>query len=52
MSSNYPHFDLNPNTGEPEGEWTTTRVATNTVFADAARPSHVVFPIVLRDRTT
>jgi predicted acyl esterase len=20
-SSNFPHFDVNPNSGEPEGEW-------------------------------
>ncbi len=46
-SSNFPHFDLNPNTGEPEGRWTRCRVATNTVFCDAARPSCVVLPIVL-----
>jgi putative CocE/NonD family hydrolase len=45
-SSNYPHFDINPNTGEPEGAWKSTRVARNTVFMDAARPSHVLLPIV------
>lgn len=45
-SSNYPHFDLNPNSFEPEGLWSTMRVATNSVFLDAERPSHVVLPIV------
>ena len=45
-SSNFPHFDLNYNTGEPEGKATSVRVAHNTVFVDAARPSHVVLPIV------
>jgi putative CocE/NonD family hydrolase len=45
-SSNYPHFDVNPNTGEPEGRWRRTRVATNTVFTNAARPSSVILPIV------
>ena len=45
-SSNFPHFDVNPNTGAPEGEGLATRVATNTVFADAARPSHIVLPII------
>lgn len=49
-SSNYPHFDLNPNTGEPEGRWTRTRVATNTVFMQADRPSSVTLPIIPRDR--
>ena len=45
-SSNYPHFDLNFNTGEPEGLATTSRVATNTLYVDRSRPSHVVLPIV------
>jgi putative CocE/NonD family hydrolase len=49
-SSNYPHFDLNFNTGEPEGLATHSRVATNTVFMDRDRPSYVVLPLVpLRD---
>lgn len=45
-SSNFPHFDLNFNTGEPEGEATEARVATNTVFFDRTRPSHVLLSIV------
>ena len=45
-SSNYPHFDVNPNSFEPEGLWTTMRPATNRIFVDAARPSHVVLPVV------
>ena len=45
-SSNFPHFDLNFNTGEPEGEATEARVATNTVFVDRTRPSHVLLSIV------
>jgi putative CocE/NonD family hydrolase len=45
-SSNYPHFDLNFNTGEPEGMATESRVATNTVWMTAERPSHAVLPIV------
>jgi len=45
-SSNFPHFDLNPNTGEPEGRWTAMRTATNTVHLDAARPSRVILPVV------
>ena len=48
-SSNYPHFDLNPNTGEPEGRATRLRVATNRVYVDAVRPSRVLLPIVPRD---
>ena len=45
-SSNYPHFDLNFNTGEPEGLATDVRVATNTVWLDRSRPSHAVLPVV------
>lgn len=47
-SSNYPHFDLNFNTGEPEGQATYVRVATNTVWLDPDGPSHAVLPIVPR----
>ncbi len=45
-SSNFPHFDLNFNTGEPEGLSTHARVAANSVYVDASRPSHVVLPII------
>ncbi len=45
-SSNFPKFDVNPNTGAPEGTGRTTCVARNTVYCDATRPSRVVLPIV------
>jgi putative CocE/NonD family hydrolase len=45
-SSNFPKFDVNPNTGEPEGRSRRRRVATNTLFVDAARPSRVVLPVL------
>jgi putative CocE/NonD family hydrolase len=45
-SSNFPKFDVNPNTGEAEGKARRRRVATNTVFCDTAHPSHAVLPIV------
>ncbi len=45
-SSNFPRFDINPNTGEPIGRHTHTVVARNTVYHDAGRPSQVVLPIV------
>jgi len=45
-SSNFPHFDFNPNTGEPEGKATRTQIATNRVFVDQAHPSHVVLPVI------
>jgi uncharacterized protein len=45
-SSNFPKFDVNPQSGEAEGSARRRVVATNTVFGDAARPSQVVLPIV------
>ena len=45
-SSNFPRFDVNPNTGEPLNEQRGWRVATNTIYHDAKHPSHVVLPIV------
>ncbi|MCC7162420.1 MAG: CocE/NonD family hydrolase [Anaerolineae bacterium] len=45
-SSNFPRFDLNPNTGEPMGRHTRTEVAHNAVYCDAAHPSHIVLPII------
>jgi putative CocE/NonD family hydrolase len=45
-SSNFPHFDVNPNTGEPLGQSRRLQVAHNTVYHDAAHPSHVVLPII------
>ncbi|MGA5896517.1 CocE/NonD family hydrolase [Streptomyces venetus] len=40
-SSNFPRFDVNTNTGEPEATARRTRTATNTVHMDAGRPSHL-----------
>jgi uncharacterized protein len=48
-SSNFPHFDVNPNSGEPEGEWHQPRVARNRVVVEAGRPSHIVLPVIPRD---
>jgi len=45
-SSNFPRFDVNPNTGEPLNANTGWRVANNTVFHDRGRPSHIVLPVV------
>jgi putative CocE/NonD family hydrolase len=49
-SSNFPHFDINPNTGGPEGTDQSVRVATNRVYVDRGRPSQVVLPLVPADR--
>lgn len=45
-SSNFPRFDVNPNTGEPLNRHRLTQVATQTIFHDAARPSRIVLPII------
>lgn len=50
-SSNFPRFDRNTNTGgtiAEEGEAAFV-VAANTVFHDAARPSHLLLPVVERE---
>ncbi len=44
-SSEFPHYDVNPQTFEPEGASRTWRKAVNTLFVDAARPSMVILPI-------
>ena len=59
-SSNWPRFEVNPNTGEDlpgytgqngRGEWVidpkSLRVAKNTVFMDASHPSTLILPVVL-----
>jgi len=45
-SSNFPRFDVNPNTGEPVGRHTHSVVTRNTVHVSRTRPSHVVLPII------
>jgi putative CocE/NonD family hydrolase len=45
-SSNFPRFDVNPNTGGPLGEPGGTVVADNTVHHDSERPSHIVLPVI------
>jgi putative CocE/NonD family hydrolase len=44
-SSNFPRFDVNPNTGEPLGQNRRVIVADNSVYHDPGHPSHVVLPI-------
>jgi predicted acyl esterase len=47
-SSNFPRFDVNPNTGEPLNANRGKVTATNTIYYDAAHPSHVILPIIPR----
>lgn len=50
-SSNFPRFDRNTNTGGTihEEDARTFVVATNRIFHDSKRPSHLLLPIISRD---
>jgi putative CocE/NonD family hydrolase len=45
-SSHFPQFDRNSNTGEPFGISAKTRVARQTIYHTAARPSHILLPVI------
>jgi putative CocE/NonD family hydrolase len=45
-SSNYPRFDVNPNTGEPLGTHRRVVPADNTIHHDAAHPSFMELPVI------
>ena len=45
-SSNFPHYDRNPNTGAPFGQDAELRTATQTVYHDRDRPSHILLPVI------
>jgi uncharacterized protein len=45
-SSNFPRFDVNPNTGEPLNDNRAWRTAQNTIYLDARRPSQIILPVV------
>jgi len=45
-SSNFPRFDRNPNTGHQPGLDAEMRVADQTVYHDATRPSHLTLPVI------
>ena len=47
-SSAYPFFAPNPNTGNPVATDTEWRVAQQTVFHDARRPSRLILPVMPR----
>ncbi len=47
-SSNFPRFDVNPNTGEPLQQHRRMRTAINTIHHDAEHPSHIVLPVMQR----
>jgi len=45
-SSNFPRFDVNPNTGEPLQQHRRTVIATNTIEYGREHPSHILLPFV------
>ena len=46
-SSNYPRFDVNPNTGEAVGDTTMDpRIANNTIHHDASHPTALLLPVM------
>ena len=45
-SSNFPRFDVNPNTGEPLNDNRGLRIAQNSIYLDPAHPSRIVLPVV------
>lgn len=47
-SSNFPDFDRNLNTGNSNENTAETRIAKQTIYHDAAHPSHILLPIVPR----
>ena len=51
-SSNFPRFDVNPNTGEPLNDQRRAQVAENSVFHDPAHASHILLPIIPAGATT
>ncbi|HVU16702.1 MAG TPA: CocE/NonD family hydrolase [Candidatus Didemnitutus sp.] len=47
-SSNFPRFDVNPNTGEPMNDNRRQQIAVNTLLTDAAHPSRLILPVIPR----
>jgi uncharacterized protein len=45
-SSNFPRFDLNPNTGDPLQKHRRIMPADNVVYLDTAHPSHILLPVI------
>jgi putative CocE/NonD family hydrolase len=48
-SSNFPRFDVNPNTGEPLNRHRRMQTAVNTVHHSAKYPSRIILPVIPRD---
>ena len=44
-SSNFPLYDVNPNTGEPLGRYTHMITTINTIYHDPDHQSHLLLPV-------
>ena len=51
-SSNFPRFDVNPNTGEPLNNNRRWRIAENRVYLDARHPSRIILPVIAASPST
>ncbi len=45
-SSNFPRFDINPNTADPLNQYRQKRRARQRIYHDAEHPSHILLPII------
>ena len=45
-SSNFPRFDVNPNTGEPLNRNRQWRTAENSIYLDPQHPSQIILPFI------
>ena len=45
-SSDFPHFDRNPNTGHEFGMDAEVQIAEQTIYHNAKYPSHIVLPVI------
>lgn len=45
-SSNFPRFDVNPNTGEPLSQHRRMQTAVNTILHSSKYPSHILLPVI------
>jgi len=45
-SSNFPRFDVNPNTGEPVNNNRLWQTAENTIYSDSDHPSRLILPVI------
>lgn len=51
-SSNFPKYDVNPNSGEPEGQATLKRTACNTIHLNKTHASYIEFDFIDNEHLT